>query len=43
MEQQQAAISLLYPLKYNVYIKFTALILDFMDSLGVPSGKYLPT
>jgi hypothetical protein len=42
LEQQKAAISLLYPLKYYVYIKFTVLLVGFMDPLGVPSGKYLP-
>jgi len=40
MEEQKAAISLLYPLKYYVYIKFTVLLVGFMDSFGVPSGKY---
>jgi hypothetical protein len=43
MEQQKAAMSLLYPLKYKVYIKFTVLLVGFMESLGVESGKYLPT
>jgi hypothetical protein len=35
MEQQKAAISLPYPLKYDVYIKFTVLLVGFTDSLGV--------
>jgi hypothetical protein len=43
MEQQKAAISLLCPLNYYVYIKFTALLVGFMASFGVPSGKYLRT
>jgi len=42
VEQQKAAIFLLYPLKY-VCIAFTVLLVGFMDSCGVPSGKYLPT
>jgi hypothetical protein len=43
MEQQKSAISLFYPLKYYVYKVFTVLLVGFMDSLGVSSGKYLPT